>query len=176
MFGRSVTETILSGQVEINKILMFIQQCQELQASPVILVDSSSEISEDVLLSNQVARMIPYRSGTNPPAFLSPQAASPEIYQHLKDWMSWCYQEVGISQTSAGGTKQPGIDSAVAMRTMVDIESSRFIQVSKNWEKFFVDCAEVCVKLAKKAYEQDKDFKVSYTDKKSNIFNAIRLY
>lgn len=173
MYGRSITEAILSGQIEINKILMFIQQCQELQASPVILVDSASEIAEDVLLSNNVARMIPYRSGTQPPTFLSPAAASPEIYQHLKDWMMWCYQEVGISQTSAGGTKQPGVDSAVAMRTMVDIESSRFIQVSKNWEKFFVDCAEICVKLGKMVYKKDPTFKVQYMDKKAKVLREL---
>jgi hypothetical protein len=173
IYGRSITETILSGQIEINKILMFIQQCQELQASPVILVDSSSEVSEDVLLSNQIARMIPYRSGTNPPSFVSPQAASPEIYQHLKDWMTWCYQEAGISQTSAGGTKQPGVNSAVAMRTMVDIESSRFIQCSKNWEQFFVHCAEICVKLGKIAYEKDPSFSVQYVNKKSKILKDL---
>jgi hypothetical protein len=173
MYGRSITEAILSGQVEINKILMFIQQCQELQASPLILVDSASEVAEDVILSNQVARMVPYRSGTNPPSFISPQAASPEIYQHLKDWMMWCYQEVGISQTSAGGTKQPGVDSAVAMRTMVDIESSRFIQVSKNWEKFFVDCAEICIKLGRMVYEQDPTFKVQYMDKKARVLRDL---
>lgn len=173
IYGRSITETILSGQIEINKILMFIQQCQELQASPVILVDTNSEIAEDVILSNNIARMIPYRSGGNPPQFISPQACSPEVYQHLKDWMNWCYMEVGVSQTSAGGTKQPGVDSAVAMRTMVDIESSRYIQVSKNWDKFWIKCAYAYVKLAKRAYEKDKDFTVKYVDKKSKVIREI---
>jgi hypothetical protein len=173
MFGRGITEAILSGQVEINKILLFIQQCQELQASPIIIVDSASQISEDVILSNNIARMIPIRSGTMPPQFISPQACSPEVYQHLKDWMMWCYQEVGISQTSAGGTKQAGVNSAIAMRTMVDIESSRFIQVSKNWEQFYVDCAEICVQLGKRAYENDPEFHVSYIDKKSKILKDL---
>lgn len=173
MFGRGITEAILSGQIEINKILMFIQQCQELQASPVILVDTASQIAEDVILSNNIARMIPYRSGSNPPTFVAPQACSPEVYQHLKDWMGWCYQEVGVSQTSAGGDKQPGVNSAIAMRTMVDIESSRFIQVSKNWERFFVDSATICVQLGKQAYEKDPSFQVQYVDKKSKILKDL---
>lgn len=172
-WGRSVTETILSGQVEINKILMFIQQCQELQASPVILTDNSSQIAEDVILSNNIARMIPYRSGTNPPQFLAPQACSPEIYSHLDGWVNWCYQQIGLTQTAANGSKQAGVNSAIAIRTMVDLESSRYIQVSKNWEQFFVDCAEIIVKLGKKAYQKDPDYKVTYMDKKSKVLRAI---
>ena len=173
--GRGIAEEILSGQIEINKILLFIQQCQELQASPVILVDTSSQVAEDVLLSNNIARMIKWRggNGAQPPMFLSPESTGPEIYQHLKDWMAWCYGKVGISQSSATGSKQPGVNSAIAMRTMVDIESSRFIQVSKNWEAFFVDCAEIVVRLGKKAYEKDPGFQVDYVDKRSKILKSI---
>ena len=173
-YGRGIAEAILSGQIEINKILLFIQQCQELQASPVILVDNASQVAEDVLLSNNIARMIPYRSGTEKPTFLSPPATNAEIYDHLKWWIASCYQEVGISQTSASGQKQAGIDSAIAMRTMVDIESSRFIQVSKKWERFFVGAAQLGIKVAKKAYENDPEFSVKYTDKKSNIIKEIK--
>jgi hypothetical protein len=172
IYGRGITETILSGQIEINKILMFIQQCQELQCSPYLVVDSASEISEDVILSNQVSRMIPYRNGTQPPQFISPQGSSEEVYSHLNSWMSWCYQEVGVSQTSAGGEKQPGVTSAVAMRTMVDVESSRFIQVSKNWEKFMVDNAEVVIKMGQKAWK-GKKFKVNYLDKKAKMMKEM---
>lgn len=173
-FGRGIADTLRQAQIEINKILLMIQQSQELQAAPVIFVENGSEVSEDVLLSNNIARMIPYRSGTNPPTFLSPQALSEEIYQHLQWWITSSYQEVGISQTSVSGTKQSGVNSAIAMRTMVDIESSRFIQVSKNWEKWFVDCAEVIMKLGKKAYEKDKSFKINYMDKKAKIIKEIQ--
>lgn len=173
MYGRSITESILSGQIEINKILFFIQQCQELQATPLIVTDGDSQISPASLLGNRVARMVKIKSGTMVPQFLSPQSTGPEIYQHLKDWMSWCYAEVGVSQTSVSGQKQEGVNSAVALRTMVDIESSRFIQVSKNWEQFYVRCAEVTIKIAKRVFEEKKVFKVKYADKKSKIIKEL---
>jgi hypothetical protein len=173
--GRGIAEELTSGQVEINKILMFIQQCQELQASPLILVDNASGVSEDVILSNNIARMVKGRfaNGGFAPQFLSPASTGPEIYQHLQWWITNSYGKVGISATSAQGTKQPGVNSAIAMRTMVDVESSRFIQVSKNWEKFFVDCAEIVVRLAKQAYEKDKDWSVDYTDKRGKFIKSI---
>lgn len=171
--GRGIPETIMSGQVEINKILLAIQQCQELQARPVIVVENDAQISSDSILNNRIARLIKIKAGTNPPLFLSPQGAAPEMYEYVETWINRCYSEVGLSQMTAGGQKTPGVNSAVAMRTQVDIESSRFIQVSKNWEQFFVDCAEICVKIGKKVFEKDKEWIVKYTDNKSKIIKEM---
>jgi hypothetical protein len=172
LYGRGVADTLFNNQIEINKILLMIQQCQELQAVPVIMVPNEAEVAEDVLLVNNIARMIPYR-GQLAPTFLAPQACDPAIYDHLKWWIMSSYQEVGVSLTSATGEKQPGVNSAIAMRTMVDIESGRFVQVAKNWEKFFEENAELVMKLGKKAYQKNKDFKVTYVDKKSQILKEI---
>lgn len=172
-YGRGVAECLFNNQIEINKILLYIQQCQELQAVPIILVPNDAEIAPDVIGQNSIARIIPYR-GTQAPSFITPQGAAPESYQHLLWWIQASYQEVGVSMTSATGKKEAGVNSAVAMRTMVDIESSRFVQVSKNWEKFFIDCAQIIMKLGKLAYEKDKDFKVTYMDKKSKIIKEIK--
>lgn len=173
MCGRGIPETIQSGQYEINKILLAIQQCQELQARPVIVIDNDSKISSDSILNNRIARLIKIKSGTRPPQFLTPQGAAPEMYQHLQNWMNWCREEVGTTQQAQSGATRPGVDSAVAMREQVDIESTRYVQVAKNWEKFFVDCAHVYMKLGKMAYDKDKTFSVQYYDKKYKVLREI---
>jgi len=163
-FGRSITEEILTIQVEINKILRTIQQSQELAATPMIFVENSSQISEDVLLSNTIARMIPY-SGM-PPTWLTPTAQNPEVYQHLNSLIQWAFQVVGLSQTSASGMKPSGVDSAVAIREVADIETSRFAIVATSWEKWFVNCARVMVDLSKDLYKDYPDLAVNFTEKK----------
>jgi hypothetical protein len=173
MLGRGIAETIQSGQFEINKILLAIQQGQELQARPVIIVDQDSKISNDSILNNRIARLIKVKSGSRQPVFLTPTAMAPEVYQHLESWMNWCREEVGVTQTSQTGAIRAGIDSAVAMREQVDIESTRYVQVAKNWEKFFIDCAHVYMKLGKKAYDEDKTFSVRYYDKKYKVLREI---
>lgn len=173
MCGRGIPETIQSGQYEINKILLKIQQCQELSAVPLIIVDNDSKISNDSLLNNRVARLLKVKSGTRAPQFVTPQGASPQDFEHLANWMNWCREEIGITQMSQSGAVRPGIDSAVAMREQVDIESTRYVQVAKNWEKFFVDCAHVYMKLGKQAYERDNTFSVSYYDKKYKVLREI---
>jgi len=173
MFGRGVPETIQSGQYEINKILLAIQQAQELQARPIIVVDNDAKISSDSLLNNRIARLIKIKSGTRPPVFMTPVGMNAEVYEHLANWMNWCREEIGITQTSQSGAVRPGIDSAVAMRELVDIESTRYVQVAKNWEKLFVDCAHIYMKLGKRAYEKDKTFSVEYYDKKYKVLREI---
>lgn len=163
-FGRSVTEEILTIQVEINKILKTIQQSQELAAVPVIFVENTSQVSEDVLLSNTIARMIPY-SGT-PPQFASPTALSGEVYSHLNSLIQWAFQIVGLSQTSASGMKPAGVDSAVAIREVSDIETGRFAMVANRWEKFFVDVARIMVDMSRDLYEKKPELKVAVSEKK----------
>jgi len=162
-YGRSITEEIYSGQIEINKLLWTIQQAQELAACPIIFVENSSQVSEDVLLSNTIARMVPF-SGQMP-QWVSPQALSAEVYQHLNSWIQWCYQIVGLSQDAASGMKQPGVESAVAIREVADIETGRFAMVAKRWEQFFVDVARIMVDMSKDLYEDNPDLSVNVNDK-----------
>jgi len=164
-FGRSITEEILTIQVEINKILRQIQSAQELAAVPMIFVPNESQIAEDVIMSNFIARMIPY-SGGNPPTWVTPTAQNEEIYNHLNSLIQWAFQIVGLSQTSASGMKPAGVDSAVAMREVSDIETGRFALVANRWEQFFVDIARVFTDMSKDLYSKNKDLKMVVQDKK----------
>jgi hypothetical protein len=173
MFGRGIGDTLYSDQIEINKQLLMIQQCQELQAAPMIFVPTQAQVSPDVLLSNNISRMIPYNGNASPPTPVSPQACDPSLY----DWVKWriasSYEKVGISMSSASGTKQAGVDSAVAMRTLVDIESGRWVQVAKNWEECICKNAEMVMRISKRAYAKHGKLTVNYMDKKSKIIKEI---
>ena len=164
-FGRSITEEIMTIQVEINKILRTIQQCQELAAVPIIFVPNEAEIAEDVLLSNAIARMVPY-SGGQPPTWFPGVSCPPEVYSHLNSLIQWAFQIVGLSQTSASGMKPAGVDSAVAIREVADIETGRFAMVAKRWEDFFVQCAEVMADMSKDLYSKNPDMSVPVSSQK----------
>jgi hypothetical protein len=164
-FGRSITEEIMTIQVEINKILRTIQQCQELAAVPIIFVPNEAEIAEDVLLSNAIARMVPY-SGGNPPTWFPGVSCPAEVYSHLNSLIQWAFQVVGLSQTSASGMKPAGVDSAVAIREVADIETGRFAMVANRWEDFFVQCAKITTDMSKDLYTKDNNLKVDYAESK----------
>ena len=105
-YGRGVAETLFQNQIEINKILLMIQQCQELQASPLVLIPNGTDIATDVIGVNNIARIVRYNAGAGDPKFVAPQGVSQEVYDHLRWWIQASYQEVGVSITSATGEKQ----------------------------------------------------------------------
>lgn len=166
-YGRSVTEEIYSIQIEINKLLWTAQNCFELMGVPLIFVENGSEVSEDALLQNFIARMVPYR-GTKP-VIETPEPLPNSFFQHLQNHIQWAFQIVGLSQTSAASINPLGPDaSGAAIREIVDIETTRFVKVGTNWEDFFVDNAEIAVDIAREYYSSDKgkNLEVSRTYRK----------
>lgn len=164
-WGRGISEEIKSLQLRINKLLWLIQKSQDLVSTPIILVPNEGEIAEDVLATNAIARLVPYSGGAAPTIF-TPQAQNAEIYNHL-DWLiQQSYQVVGLSQTSASGMKPSGVNSAVAIREVQDIESGRFVMVAKRWEQFFVDAARIITDLSRDLYKDNPELAVSITEKK----------
>ncbi len=164
-FGRSITEEILSLQKEINEQLAVIQQSQRLVARPLILLPTEASIPKDHIGSNDIARIIKY-SGGNPPTWVTPTAQNPEVYNHLNWLVQQCFASVGISQASASGMKPSGVDSAVALREVQDIESGRFAMVALRWEQWFVDIARIIVDRSKQLFISNQKLSVSVMEKK----------
>ena len=167
-YGRSITEEIYSIQFEVNKLLQTAQQAYELVGIPVVFVETGSDVSEDDILQNFVARMVNY-TGTMP-QILTAEPLPNTFFQHLNNHIQWAFQIVGLSQSSATGTKPAGVESGQAIREVVDIETGRFAQVGSRWEDWFCENAMLVLHLAQKISKQLKkggeDLVVSKTYKK----------
>jgi len=163
--GRGIAEELLSIQTEINKLLTTIQRSIELAAVPMVFVPDGAKVATDHLLNNTIARMVSY-SGAQPPTWLTPTAQNAEIYRHLQWLIDKAYQIVGITETAASGQKPKGVDSNVAIRTVQDIEASRFAMVALRWEDWFMDIAKIMVDMSKDLYAKNPDLKVSLVEKK----------
>ena len=103
-----------------------------------------------------------------------PEPLPSSFFQWVGQHISWVFQIVGLSQTSATGNNQLGPDaSGAAIRELVDIETSRFSQVSARWEENTVQIAKVIVALSKKAAKEGANIEIEYQDdnKKVHILN-----
>lgn len=151
-WGIGLGEELLGIQLEINKLLRNIQISQHLMSVPQVWVESSSKVVA-AQLNNEIGGIKKYTG--NPPIFQVPPAMSAEVYNHLENLFSKAFQITGVSQLSASALKPAGIDAAVALREMSDIESERFMLVAQRYEESFMNLARMAINMCKALYEDE---------------------
>lgn len=160
-WGQGAVKQARPIQKRINKLNRFIDICQDLIAVPRVFVDVASKTLK-IQINNQIGAIIPY-SG-KPPVFHTPQAVAAEVYQYKESLKRAIYELMGVSQSSAQGTKPAGVDAAVAMREIQDIETQRFAIQAKNYENMFRDVGVLMLRMAKEIYEETGEYTVIYQD------------
>jgi hypothetical protein len=145
-WGRGICHEIWKLQRELDIILQTIQLSQRLISGPLIAVESGSNIAEDHITSNKLAKIVEY--SVTPPQYLLPPIVQPELYEHAQYLEDRMYKITGISQANATGTKPPEVKSGAAIREVNDIAEGRFQLISQKWEETFLDIAKICVDLS----------------------------
>jgi hypothetical protein len=67
----------------------------------------------------------------------------PEFWQEREALWARAHEKVGVTQLSAAGKKPAGVDAAVALRELNDIESDRFYTFGQRVEQACVDAGEL---------------------------------
>jgi hypothetical protein len=145
LYGIGCAEKIIGIQREINRIVRDIQMSMHLIAKPHWMVEASSNVLASSL-NNDIATIIKY-SGAVPPTVYTPQAMHPTVFQHLQFLYTTAYEIIGVSQLSAQSQKPAGIDSAVGMRTYLNVETERFGQFVKASEALSANNARKTAKV-----------------------------
>lgn len=150
-WGRGLIETLFTLQLSINKLLRVIQMAQDLIASPKVLIENGSEVNTDHV-NDRIGMIVSY-SGT-PPQYIAPEPMPQSAYSWVQYLEQKAYQISGISVASASGEKPKGVESAVAMETVADIQAGRFENMSLTWNDFFMEVAKVVMFMSKDLYEE----------------------
>lgn len=163
-WGRGICHEIWKLQRELDIILQTIQKAQRLISGPVIAVESGSNIAENHLTSNKLAKIVEYT--VQPPNYLLPPIVQPELYQHAQYLEDRMYKVSGVSQSAATGKKPEDVKSGVAIREVADIAQGRFEIVAQRWEECFIDLARIIVDMSNDLYKEDKSLSILSTDKR----------
>lgn len=158
-YGQGIVEQLQGIQIEINKTLRIIQAALKFSV-PKVLIASGSKVSG---WTNTIMGMVKY-TGTRPTVEKS-NTVSNELFEQLENLYRKAFEIVGVSQLSAQSKKPSGLDSRVAMREYMDIESDRFTTQSKGYQRAALDAAWLIVELTKQASKTHKDLMVKYERK-----------
>lgn len=180
-FGRSVVEEVYSLQMSLDDLLNTASQSWSVVGVPYWLIPMGSKVPTDQLEYNDIARVIEYY-GETPPTLQAPEPLPASFY----NWVNWhkemIFAIIGISQAQATSENQLGPNaSGEAIQQIVDIETTRFSDVSERWMTRYKDLAAVIIEQTAKFAETNPktDLTVQYIDKwkqvKSYSFKNFKL-
>lgn len=149
-WGQGASERLKSIQVEINVILQRIQESFRLLAKPTVYVEEGSKVVK-AHLNNVIGSIVTYR-GTQP-FVVTPQTVHPEVFSQLDRLINRAYVQEGVTEASAGGRVEPGLESGKAIRTRDDIETDRFSILSRQVESCAMEVAALCIAEAREALD-----------------------
>jgi hypothetical protein len=163
-FGQGLAEELVGTQVEVNRTLRNIHLAQKLVAVPRIAVQSNSKVAV-TQLTNEIGSVIQYAAGTAAPVFNTPTAMNSEVYNHLKWLIQSGYEKTGISQMAATAKKPAGLDAAVAIREMSDIETERFMLTAMKFEAMAITASKIIIDMSRDLFLEDKKLGVTVAGK-----------
>ena len=167
-WGSSLIDELHGIQMEISKIMYFIQQAMHLGHSPKWLVSNQSQIPGSHM-NNQIGTIIKF-NGNIAPQYVAPNPIGPQVFEYL-DWLiNQAYKTTGISELSARSEKPAGLNSGKALQTYNDIETQRFMLVGQDYEDMHIELYSRTVEAAKRAAKANPDFELKAYDKKKGNY------
>jgi len=160
-WGQGLVELAEAFQGEINDMSEKISQAHWMLGGGMIFLPNGSDIV-DASLTNGNVPIIKHQPG-RAPTFETPAPIHPACYQRLRDLPTDCMNMLGISQMSAQGTKsaaEAGM-SGIAIQTLDDVESERFVVFGRAYESWCLDVARRLIDCAKQISAEEGDYEVS---------------
>lgn len=157
--GQGLVEQLEGYQYEINTMAQKVSDSHHLLGGAWVLVPTGSDIVE-TKLSNGIGMVVTHKPGL-PPQVVQPNPVHPQTYQRLRDLPQDALNDVGISQMSAQSRKPAGVDSGIALQTLDDIETERFIVFGRAYETWCLEVARQLIDCAKQIAEEQGEYAVS---------------
>lgn len=157
--GQGLAEQLEGYQFDINLMASSVSESYRLLGHTIICVPDDAAV-HSTEFRNGIGQFLYHRPGGTPTVF-QPAPIHPQVYQRLHDLSLDALADAGISQMSAQSQKPAGIESGIALQTLDDIESERFILFGRNFESWCLDVARLMIAANQEIAETDGELAVS---------------
>lgn len=161
-WGQGLGARQFGTQLSINRIMYTISKAISLVGVPRVFIEQGSKVVKSHN-NNEIGVLVTY-SGTKPSYEVAPCNA-PELYAERDRLIEYGFRQEGISNMQATGSKPQGLDSGEAIRSFDDINSDRFAEVSRKYERIFIDLAYHIVDVAMDIVEDTGKYQTIYPNK-----------
>lgn len=164
-WGTGLIEQIEGYQISLNDANERLHEMRRLSGVMVLLANGSDIVDEDI--SNGIGTKVYYNPAFPKPEVEQMDLVSGSLQAFANDTVQRALASSGISAMSAMSQKPTGITAAVAMQTLDDIESERFLPQGRAFEVWNLELAKVYLMHAKDIAEEYDDFEVKYASAES---------
>lgn len=165
-----IPEMLAGGQLALNRMNARVDAIMHLHARPLLYLWRQAKVNAGKI-SNDVASILE----GNAPAqqamqYITPQSVPAEYINRIREIISWCEKQAGLSEMSIAATKPAGVDHAPGMQHLADTESVRHTPAFRAWEQFHIEVAEAVVEACRLLHEYakrtGKKFEIIWGDSK----------
>lgn len=157
-FGTGIASDEEGKQWMITNMMRDIAESIHKFAVPRVWLEAMSEVCQTSVTNE--AGTVNYYTGREP-LFSTPAAMAPDVYAYRRELIKDAFEEQGLSQLSAQSQKPAGLNAAVALRTLQDIETQRFSIEGQRWERLYVAGAEIILDMSADLYKKKGKLTVS---------------
>jgi hypothetical protein len=123
----------------------------------VMLRDGSGVFKSQIVDGIRVAHC---RPGPYEPSVFDMDLVNEHVRMRAPELVDRALNAAGVSQLSAQSKKPSGVDAAIALQTLDDIESQRHIVFGRRFESWCMDVARLLIEAVKKIAEEHGDYAV----------------
>lgn len=150
-WGVSGINSIRGLQLALNEEMGTIETAHHMTSAHIIQVQEGEAVPK---VDNNIVRIVRYQ--TQPHQITAPPAMNAERYRYVEELRKIGYEVWGVSQFVASGVKQPGVESAVAIRESTELQSDRLALLSQMNEEIVVELADWWRKLSEELPNKQK--------------------
>lgn len=164
VLGDPLVQQLAGIQEALNDLVNDLHENVRLQSGGYVSFDPEKVEIADIE-TNLPFKLVPTvgdpRAALN---VVTPPPFHPAMMQFMEFLRGSSYEYTGISETSAQARKEPGIDAAVALRTMNDLQSERFLTQARSYEQLFVTIGRLDLMIASDMAKRGVAVKATFPD------------
>lgn len=165
-WGQGIAEAHQSQHIETNESARRLQNRIAICSTKRTYYDPDSVKESHMLEGGMPEILIPVRDMSRLPREEPVAPASAQEFQWVQLNIDRYYAFSGVSQMSASSQKAPGVTAAVAMQTLNDIATVRFMPKARAYEEAFVTLGRLFVHAADTVAEHSGGYLVKWPGKR----------
>ena len=157
-WGLGLGDELCGFQERISQMDERLEYAHRVVGGQMWLVPEGSEIY-DTDFNDDIGVVIRHTAGMEPKN-ISPDPVNEQTYDYFRALIPDAYGFGGISQMSAQSQKPAGVTAALALQTLDDIETDRFVGFERDDEEFCVDVGRLMLDAVREIADEYGDFSV----------------